>query len=216
MTAMLALSIYLLACMNEVTLSHDEAKALVATAETHLEKGQYGEAARVANKAAYALSRRVEIGEGEAFGREQVPRSKDVAALARARTLLVAATVRSNAKVNPQAQFTSTPDDQRDAYQHAFALIARVRKTQPKSALARQVEAELQLRSENLRADGKQTLLELARSDTLSAPEAWAALASVLDADGDKATADAYRKICARRAVSPIQCAPMPLGIPST
>jgi hypothetical protein len=152
-------------------LAHDEAVRLVAKAVSALEQGEYAAAAKNATKAAYNLQRRVEIGEGDGHkGRDDTPRWKDALALAKARTVVVAAMVRANAAVDAQGR--AVPLEHRSrVHDDAYKRILQVRKSHPKLGFAKEVEAELEVRSGNLK-DGKRTLLALAAADVLSAPEA--------------------------------------------
>jgi hypothetical protein len=198
-----------LACINETTMAHDEAVALVKRAQGHLERGEYAEAARFADKAIHPLSRRVAIGDGEAMDhRRIVTPEKDRAALARAQATLWAAVVRSNATVSRKGKSVPAAEAL-VVFQGAYEGIVALRQRAPKLQAAREVEAELQARSTNLRAAGKVTLEELARQDVLSAPEAWAALATLVEEDGDPDEARRLFAICRARAAAPSQCAPV-------
>jgi hypothetical protein len=205
----IALSLSLATCCQPDPMLHDGAGELITDAHASLEDAQYASAARMASVAAAGLLERLALkarGELE----DQTPRSQDIAALATARATMVAAVVRSNGAVDTRGRETRTPLLQAEATVEAMALIKAVRKAAPKSTLARQVEAELQVRSAFSRAQGIATLSHLGAREQLSAPEAMAALATALVAEGAEDAAVRYATLCEYRARWPKQCVAFP------
>jgi hypothetical protein len=139
-----------LPCLNETTLAHDEVARMVKRAQQALEKGMYAEAARRAHEAIGPLERRVEIGEGEAWNRAEVPRWKDRLLLTKAHTIVVAAVIRSNATVDDTGK--AVDGDGVGSFIHAYQDIVMLKRMGRPTPLLDEVEAEVMARSSNMRA----------------------------------------------------------------
>lgn len=182
------------ACINETYEELDALSPRVAKAKKALEQGKYLEASSTIKAVLPSIHTRARYFE------DARP------LLRRARIIALAATIRSNGRVVGKKTF----DDENariarllEAYQELATMKAGSKRD--RKALD-ELEAEVMARSENLRADARKKLEELAAKDLLTAPESWAALATLRDASGDKRGATDARQTCERRAADERQC----------
>ena len=178
-------------CMNETILELDELAPQVARAKKALERGDYETAGKAIAGALPALQARAS-------------HYKDAGPLLRrARTLSLAATIRSNGRVAGK----TIVEDEGERLQMMLDAYQGLVKLKGKKKAVDELEAEVMARADNMRPQAKARLEELSQKDLLASPEAWAALAILRAHEQDAPGAKLAQKICAQRAINPWQCA---------
>jgi len=205
---MLFLAVALITCCPyQDAPMHEDAVELLATARAHLDDANYASAASAAFRAADTVSERF-FHRREGTLTDDVPRWKDAAVLATARAIMVAAVVRSGGAVDVHGKEIWSKPAAVEASEEARALLGEAAEEAPKNALVQQVRAELQVRAASSRPQGVATLSFLGARGKLTAPEAMAALATALSAEGAEEAAMRYATLCEQLARWPKQCAP--------